>query len=275
MPANDAAVGEREVLAIRYASKTRTLSEEFQSFDLYGQPDAPCTMANYFWVVRDPEQTVLVDTGFSVETARKRSRPFEVEPFEALDRIGIAPTDVDHVVLTHLHFDHIGNIGKFPNATFSVAQREYDFWTSEIAQRRLFAWVVEQDEIRTLTELHAQGRVQFVPDDGAEVWPGIHASVVGGHTEGSMVVDVETDDGRTVLASDAAHLYQELEEDWPYFIFSNLPDMYRAYDRLRADSEGPGVTVVPGHDPEVVRRFPAVSADAPFAVRVGPARRSS
>jgi glyoxylase-like metal-dependent hydrolase (beta-lactamase superfamily II) len=259
----------REVIAIRYASKTRTRGEEFQSFDLYGEPDGPCTMANYFWMVRDPDRILLVDTGFSVATARKRARALEIEPLEALRLLGVEPQDVDHVIMSHMHFDHIGNIGSFPNATMSVAQAEYDFWTSAIAQKPLFDWVVEEDEIRAVTQLHEDGRLHLIGNEVEELFRGIRVAVVGGHTEGSLIVDVETAGGRTVLASDAVHLYEELEKDWPYFIFANLPDMYRAFDRLRATALEPGVTVIPGHDPEVAARFPAVSAKTPFAVHIG------
>jgi len=78
----------------------------------------------------------------------------------------------------------------------------------------------------------------------------------GGHAAGLQVVRVQTAGGVVVLASDAAHLYENLEADRPTWIVHSLPDMYDAFDRVR-ELAGDGGVIVPGHDPEVVRRFPA------------------
>ncbi|MGW3606511.1 N-acyl homoserine lactonase family protein [Micromonospora sp. NPDC005161] len=253
-----------EIIGIRYASLTRLKSQEFQSYWVYGEEDGPNHSAHYFWVIRGEGRTILVDTGFSSETAAKRGRSPEIDPLEALARIGIgiAPVDVDHVVLSHMHFDHIGNLAKFPRASATVARAELDFWTGDIARKRLFSWLVVPEEIETIVRFRDEGRLTLV-DDELEILPGIRVTRVGGHTDGSIITEVATAAGRTILAADALHTHEELEKDWSYFIFSNLPEMYRAYDLLRQLAETPGTTVVPGHDPEVSRRFPCLSDATP------------
>ncbi|WP_083452937.1 MBL fold metallo-hydrolase [Mycolicibacterium goodii] len=63
------------------------------------------------------------------QAAAARNRRVDTDPVVLHARLGVAPDDVDHVVLSHLHFGHIGNVGLFPNARFAIARPEFDFWT--------------------------------------------------------------------------------------------------------------------------------------------------
>ncbi len=63
--------------------------------------------------------------------------------------------------------------------------------------------------------------------------------------------------GRVVLASDAAHYYANIEEDRPFRIVSDLPQMYDAFETIRALADSPD-HVIPGHDPLVLTRYPVV-----------------
>jgi glyoxylase-like metal-dependent hydrolase (beta-lactamase superfamily II) len=84
-----------------------------------------------------------------------------------------------------------------------------------------------------------------------------------------VVVVVETGNGPAVLASDAVHLYEELERDMPFAVVFDLDAMYGAYELLRQLAGRPGAVVVPGHDPEVMARFPGAGGDAAgLAVRI-------
>ena len=69
----------------------------------------------------------------------------------------------------------------------------------------------------------------------------------------SAVVKVVTDDGPVVLAADASHFYENIEDDKPYAILTDLLEMYAAFDRLHELAGADGV-VVPGHDPLVRQR---------------------
>jgi glyoxylase-like metal-dependent hydrolase (beta-lactamase superfamily II) len=92
---------------------------------------------------------------------------------------------------------------------------------------------------------------------------------VGGHSPGQQIVLVEAGRGLVVLASDAVHLYEEHERDRPFEIVADLAEMYRGYDLIRELCREPGAVMVPGHDPEVMRRFPPVDGPAgDIAVRI-------
>lgn len=250
--------GDYEVLAVRYAGREVRGSEVFHRFPVYGEPDEVFGMSFYYWVVRDGGTTILVDTGFHPSAAAKRGRTFDIAPLEALGRLGIDPGDVSKICVTHMHYDHIGNLRAFPNAELLVDQSELEFWTGSYAQRPLFASSVERDEIEYVAQAKRDGRITLLGAD-TTVAPGIRSIRVGGHTPGQHVVRIAGAGGPVVLASDSMHFYRELERDWPFGVISDLAGMYRAYEALRELGQDPDTTIVAGHDEAVFERFPRVS----------------
>jgi glyoxylase-like metal-dependent hydrolase (beta-lactamase superfamily II) len=258
-----------EVVAIRYATRVTSRREAFYRYESYREPDAPLRMDYYFWLLRSPRRVALVDTGFDPEVGRRRGRTLLVEPLRALDRLGVRPPDVAHVIVTHLHYDHIGNLAAFPRAEISVPRPELEFWTGPYASRPQFAEHVEAAEVAYLDAAWREGRARAV-DDGQEILPGIRAHLVGGHSPGQQVTVVAGAGGSVVLASDAIHYEEEMERDMPFAIFSDLAGMYRGYDRLRELRDRERGVVVAGHDPAVVERFPGLGHDLEgLAVRLG------
>jgi len=240
-----------EVLAVRYGTRSTRKSEVYLHFDLYGERDAEVDMDYYFWVVRVDGHTILVDCGFNEASGGRRRRTMLCPPREALARLGIDAGAVTTVVLTHAHYDHIGNLGAFPSATFVMSRREYDFWTSPLGRKPLFAGSAESEDVAALRVAHAAGRIEFV--DGRATLPGgVDLVEVGGHTPGQLIVLV----GDVVLASDALHYYEELDRDRPFVHVADLPAMYVGFQLLR-ELDGTH-RLVAGHDPEVMRRFPVV-----------------
>src|SRR5262245_38125419 len=225
-------------------------------------------MDYFFWVLRDGERTVLVDTGFDLSAGARRGRTCLCPPLQALVRLGVARESVSRVILTHMHYDHTGNIGAFPQAELVVPGRELDFWSGPLAGRFQFATTVEPEEIAHLVSAREDGRVRRV--EGTElVAPGITGIVVGGHSPGQHVLVVGGNRGHIVLASGALHYYEKPERDLPFDVLADLEDVYRAFDTLRELARAPGAVLVAGHDPAVLDRFPSVGGAADgLAVRV-------
>ena len=111
------------------------------------------------------------------------------------------------------------------------------------------------DDVEGMVRRVFAGRVLFHDGDD-EIAPGISLHFIGGHTMGLQSVRVLTRRGHVVLASDAAHLYAHLEERRAFPTVYNVADMLEGHDTLRrlASSER---HIVPGHDPLVMRRYPA------------------
>lgn len=251
-----------EVHALRYASRSNTTaSGTYYRHDLYGEADEQVTTGYYFWLVRNGDRTVLVDCGYSEEKAAERGRAFTTLPLELLARLDVRAEDVDHVVLTHMHFDHVGNTGLFPNATFSIARAELDFWDGPYGSRPTIGWAIEPTELRAVQQLGREGRLLLTDGRADELFPGIRLTALPGHTPGQLIVEVDTASGPVVLASDALHYYDGLELDRPFHIFTDLVGVYRGYDALRDLAARPGTTVVPGHDPAVMRMFETVAPE--------------
>jgi glyoxylase-like metal-dependent hydrolase (beta-lactamase superfamily II) len=247
-----------EVFALRYAGVQRRRIDNFIGMDVH---DGPMAMDFYVWLLRSATRTILVDTGFTAETARARKRVLDRYrcPIDALRTLDVDPDTVTDVVLTHLHFDHAGNLAKLPAARFHLQDAEMSYATGRcmcFAPMR-HAYSVE-DVAELLRKVYAE-RVVF--HDGDDVLaPGVELMLIGGHTRGLQSVRVRTARGWVVLASDASHYYENHEDGRPFPIVQDMEQMLAGQQRLLAKADSPR-HVVPGHDPEVLRRYPAMNAD--------------
>src|ERR1700749_1358014 len=124
-PGTDSGTAAREVLAVGYGRRVTTRTESYLNFHLYGEPDGDLDIDYFFWVIRDPAGAVtLVDTGFAPAVGDRRRRAHWTTPGQARPGLGIAPDDVTSVVITHAHWDHIGNLGQFPRAEVVMTEAE-------------------------------------------------------------------------------------------------------------------------------------------------------
>jgi glyoxylase-like metal-dependent hydrolase (beta-lactamase superfamily II) len=259
----------REVLAVKYGHRVTTRAESYLNFHLYGEPDADLDIDYFFWVIRDGADVFLIDTGFAPEVGDRRRRAHYGTPAQVLPLLGIDPAEVTAIVITHAHWDHIGNVRQFPRAQLVMTEAEYAFWTSPLAARRHFAAHSEPEEIELLAQRRRGGTLSVFTGQST-LAAGIELVEVGGHTPGQLIVTVAAggghgDGGTVVLASDALHFYEEVERDRPFAILADLPAMYRAYDTLAQLASQPGTHLVAGHDPAVRDRF------AGYAVTLGAA----
>ena len=256
---------EHEVVIVQYGTRQGHRAEVYLNYGIYGQPDGPIGMDYFVWIVRNAQTTILVDVGFSeVGGIRNRKRSWVKAPEEIYAALGIDMDAEQTIVVTHAHYDHIGNLAKFPRARIVIAQSEYDFWTSPMGRRAQFAWSTEEEEIDALRAAYEEGRVTTF-SGSLELAPGVELIEIGGHTPGISVVRVQTSDGPVLLASDTVHYYEEYEDDLPFAFVADLPRMYGGFDTIRGMVAAGAVRhLVPGHDPDTLRRFTPVT-EGPLA----------
>jgi glyoxylase-like metal-dependent hydrolase (beta-lactamase superfamily II) len=261
-----------EILALRYA----TMQERPASANFLFPDDHAANMPidYYVWAIRGEGRVIVVDTGFGMAGAEKRGRSLLRLPKDALAAIGVDAATVKDVVITHLHWDHAGGMADFPAATFHLQDEEMSFATGRCMCHGIFRIPVDVDDVVHAVRQVFAGRVTF--HDGrfgrpSTIAPGITLHLVGGHSGGMQIVRVPTARGWVVLASDAIHFYANKERGNPFPLVVDLAKMldgYRICDEL---ADGPD-HVIPGHDPEVLARFPALPG-VPDIVRVSDAPR--
>jgi glyoxylase-like metal-dependent hydrolase (beta-lactamase superfamily II) len=261
-----------ELIAVRYAtSQNRRPRDNFLlSNDLH---DVPMPMDFFVWLAVGGGRVVLVDSGSDADTCRRRGHDFLRCPAEALAQLGYAPQQVTDLVVTHMHWDHMGNLDKFPNARLHVHQTEMAHATGCAMCHPLLRRPYDVDQVCGVVRALYGGRVSF--NDGEQtIAPGISLHHVGGHTPGLQVVRVKTRRGQVVLASDAMHFYANALLGNPFPVVVDVQQYLDAFPRIEHWADSPD-HVIAGHDPLVMRMYPAWSeATAGMAVRldVPPAR---
>ena len=133
-----------EIFAIRYAWRDAKRSDHFIGGDPH---DGPMPMDYFTWVIRGEDRTIVVDTGFTAKVSAKRGRQHLRCPIETLSELGIDPDTVDDVVLTHLHYDHVGNFHKFAKARFHLQTREMGFVTGPYMRYPKFGHSFEVEDV--------------------------------------------------------------------------------------------------------------------------------
>ncbi len=220
---------------------------------------------------------VLVDTGFHPAVAvdpkqgmgRLGGLLFKEVRMEAEDavpgqlrRLGIDPTEVKTVVMTHLHSDHASGIAEFPGATFVLSSAE---WEAASKGRETDGYIKRQYDhafdYRTLdfdggdTESFASfGRSFDVFGDGS-----LHLAFTPGHSHGHCSVVLRLSGREALICGDAASTMRTIEESHLPFKMADEHRFRRSLKEIqRYIEQTPDAVVIPGHDFPAWRRLDSV-----------------
>jgi len=244
-----------EVYAIRYAHHDRKAAENY----LHGDPhDILQPLAYFVWAIVGPHGTFVVDTGFDRAMADKRGRSLVRPVAEGLKAIDITPDQVEHVIVTHLHYDHCGNHALFPRAKYHLQDVEMAYATGRCMCHAEIRIPFEVDDVVAMVRKVFEERVMF-HDGTDEIAPGITVHRIGGHSKGLQCVRVKTRRGPIILASDASHLYSHFTEGRVFPLTYSVAETLEGYATLHRLVETPA-HIVPGHDPQVLARYPAAGS---------------
>lgn len=212
------------------------------------------------WYIKGADLNILVDTGISAEDSKwyTESPVEDFVDFEGgLKNIGLKPEDIDIVIQTHLHFDHVGNTHRCPNAKVVVQRTELEF---ALAPHPLHGYMYNPDILRQL-------RFEVVDGD-KEILPGIEVIHLPSHTPGVQAVSVQTEKGKAVISGMCCigqNFNPPKPDTWPqnrHFWevappgnFINLNDAYLNTLRLKGMAD----ILIPQHDPALfdVKEIPS------------------
>lgn len=209
------------------------------------------------WLIEGARRVILIDTGVGdVDEidrlhARHGSIRWIVERAEDQDLVrglaahGVRPEDVELVVLSHLHFDHVGNNELFPNARFIVQRDELP---QALAPPKFCMFYYPEYRYKMEAVLD---RLDVVDGD-VQIDPDIRLLKIGGHTPGCQATLVQTSAGVVCLTSDAMYNYRNIELDWPVGSFWDLPQLLRGMERMRQEAD----LLVPQHDWQFLAEHP-------------------
>jgi glyoxylase-like metal-dependent hydrolase (beta-lactamase superfamily II) len=249
---------EYEIYAIRYAKQDQRA--EAHMF-LGGDPKKLIQGLDFFtYALKGGGRTWIIDTGMTEIEAKRMGRAYDFicRPSAALAEIGIDAATASDVILTHAHFDHVGTLEDYPKARFHIQDAEMLHVSGRDMTHVPFRAAYHPDDIKALIELVFQGRVVFHRGD-VTLAPGLEYLLVGGHARGQAIVRVNTARGSVILASDAVHVFEEVDDERPFAIFYDLPGMLEGYRRIRALA-GARDLIIPGHDHRVTKAYPAARA---------------
>jgi glyoxylase-like metal-dependent hydrolase (beta-lactamase superfamily II) len=261
------ALPEYKVYALKYAERVGRRAEHF----LGGDPhDGPHPMDYFVWAIVGEGRCWIVDTGFGHEEAATRQRKLLRTASEALAAIGIDAAKATDVIVTHLHYDHIGGFGQFPAARWHLQDKEMIYATGRHMAHRAINHAYTADQVAGMVKHVFAGRVAF-HDGDAELAPGLSLHLLGGHTMGMQAVRVHTRIGWIVLASDAAHYYENFETGRPFYIVHDIGGVLDGYRKLKSLADDPRF-VVPGHDPLVCEYYSAEAGGIAYRLDAEPKR---
>ena len=180
----------------------------------------------------------MVDTGFTAEVAVKRKREFIRTPKAGLALLGVKAEEVREVVITHMHYDHVGTFFDFPASHVPPPGRR-----DELRYRPLHAPLalrpLDRGRGRGRHGARAVQRPRRLPQGRGGDRPGVSLHHIGGHTPGLQSVRVHTQRGWVVLASDATHYYEHFETGRCFPSIVDLGGVLEGYDTLRKLADSP------------------------------------
>jgi len=220
-------------------------------------PNEKLDIATIIWLIRGSGRTILFDTGYYRQTPgfdRFGTVDF-VRPDEAVKLAGVQPDEVTDVVVSHIHWDHMGGISLFPKATIWIQKDEYQYYLGGAYQPGGKPGG-ELEDLLELLRRNVTRKVVLIDGDDREILPGIHVYTGARHTYASQYIKIDGTPAY-VLASDNVYLYRNIETKAPIATFDPVDRFANvaAFDRM-IRLAGARERVLPGHDMLIFSRFP-------------------
>lgn len=213
-----------------------------------------------FCLIDHPRGKVLFDTGNALEVVNNKHEhwggvvaaydPVMTEEqwcVNAIKKVGCAPEEIKYVILSHLHLDHAGGVGHFPNARYVVQRDELHF--AYVPDPYMKGAYIRKDFDKDVDWMILEGwrddRFDLFGDGTIEIW------FTPGHTPGhqSMLVNLQNS-GPMFFAADSCYTQANLVEGVLPGLMWSAGETVKSVQRMRYLQETLGVQIITGHDPE-------------------------
>lgn len=210
---------------------------------------------NFFYLIRHPQGNVLFDCGIRSDYLDDQQSVADMEiefgPQDHTDvrlaQVGVTPQNIDHVVMSHLHWDHAGGLELFPHATVYVNEREKEFAYSPPVYQAVF--YDPRDFDHDLNWREVEGELDVFGDGTVVMIP------TPGHTPGHQSLLVRTNGGAVLLLSDAVFEVDKMRKRVLPTITWNPDEMVASYDYIEEVEQKHNAELIPAHELEFRKRI--------------------
>ncbi|MET9360492.1 MBL fold metallo-hydrolase [Streptomyces sp. NPDC006632] len=227
--------------------------------DFWDPATDECHTAIQSWLLRSEGRTILVDTG----VGNHKDRPYapvwsrlDTGYLANLAAAGVRPEDVDLVINTHLHIDHVGWntrldgrswVPTFPNATYLMNRRDFDFWDPANGNESVLGRGNQNVFEDSVTPVHRAGLTRLW-EGSYRIDKNLRLDLAAGHTPGSSVLTLESGGDRALFVGDLVHTALQIAEPATNSCFCEDPVESRATrHRLLGRAADTTMLVFPAH----------------------------
>jgi glyoxylase-like metal-dependent hydrolase (beta-lactamase superfamily II) len=209
------------------------------------------------YLVRTPKHTILVDTCCGNDKERPQRVDWHRRDGSFLNNLrarGVEPEDIDFVMCTHLHADHVGWNTKlvdgewvptFPNAQYLFAEKEYRHWVQ--CQAESDEPILHGSHADSVLPVVESGQAKLVATDH-EIETGVYFQPAFGHTPGTIVLHVDAREAKAVVCGDVMHHpSQVVHPEWSSAFCDNPVQSAKTRRELLDRIAGTGTLVLPAH----------------------------
>jgi glyoxylase-like metal-dependent hydrolase (beta-lactamase superfamily II) len=207
--------------------------------DFWNPETDECRSAIQSWLLRSEGRTILVDTGVGNHKDRPYSPVWSRLDTSYLDNLaaaGVRPEDVDLVVNTHLHVDHVGWntrldgrtwVPTFPNATYLMARRDFEFWDPANENESVLGRGNQNVFEDSVAPVHQAG-LTHLWDGSYRIDENLRLDLAPGHTPGSSVLTLDSGGDQALFVGDLVHTALQIAEPETNSCFCEDPAESRA-----------------------------------------------
>jgi glyoxylase-like metal-dependent hydrolase (beta-lactamase superfamily II) len=227
--------------------------------DFWNPDEDEVHVATQTWLLRSEGRTVLVDTG----AGNHKDRPYapvwsrlDTDFLDNLAAAGVRPEDVDIVVNTHLHIDHVGWntrlegrtwVPTFPNATYLMPQRDFEFWDPAGDHQPVLGRGNQNVFEDSVAPVHQAG-LAHLWDGSYQIDKNLRLDLAPGHTPGSSVLTLDSGGDRAMFVGDLVHTALQIVEPETNSCFCEDPARSRATrHKLLGQAAENNALVFPAH----------------------------